>query len=235
MKRVTVSLDALDDAVFRRMNDVDFPVEAVLRGIDAALAAGLAPVKVNMVVKRGTNEHEIVPLARTTTSTLQATRRAALHRVHGHGRHQRLAHGRVLPSDSDARPLGAPLPLRAAVACPRLGETAERWRYADGGGEVGFISSVTKAFYRDCNRARLSANEAVPVPLRQPRPRPARAAARPATGRATVGDEEIAAAVGLLWNRREDRCSSCAAPAAAKQALASAASRCTTSAERAAD
>ena len=152
LRRVTVSLDALDDAVFRAMNDVDFPVADVLAGIDAAAAAGLGPIKVNMVVKRGINDREIVPMAR---------------RFHGSGHVLRFIEfmdvgtsngwrmDDVVPSAEVLERIDRVLPLEGIEATYR-GEVAERWRYRDGGGEIGVISSVTQAFCRDCTRARLS-------------------------------------------------------------------------------
>jgi cyclic pyranopterin phosphate synthase len=199
LKRVTVSLDALDDAIFRRMNDVDFPVADVLAGIDAALAAGLAPVKVNMVVKRGTNDHEIVPLARQVRERFGpgVVLRFIEYMDVGATNGWRL--DEVLPSaEVRAR-------LHAAFALEKLppsaaGETAERWGYADGGGEVGFISSVTQAFCGDCNRARLSTEGKLFLCLFATRGHDLRSLLR-----GGASDEDIASAIGLAWQEREDR------------------------------
>jgi len=155
LQRVTVSLDGLDDAVFRRMNDVDFPVADVLDGIAAAHAAGLGPIKVNMVVKRGTNEQEILPMARYFREQFggQVVLRFIEYMDVGASNGWRM--DEVLPSAQVLRMLQgewALEPMDPTVT----GETAERWRYADGQGEIGLISSVTQAFCRDCNRARLS-------------------------------------------------------------------------------
>ena len=109
-----------------------------------------------MVVKRGTNDHEIVPLARHFRDALRPGRGPALHRVHGRRRHQRLAHGRGAAFGRGGRAPVRGFPAAAAASPTPAGETAERWRYVDGGGEIGVISSVTQAFCRDCNRARLS-------------------------------------------------------------------------------
>ncbi|MBK9134336.1 MAG: GTP 3',8-cyclase MoaA [Betaproteobacteria bacterium] len=205
LKRVTVSLDALDDAIFRRMNDVDFPVADVLRGIDAAIAVGLAPVKVNMVVKRGTNEHEIVPLARFVRERYGRNVVLRFIEYMDVGATNGWRMDEVLPSD-EVRAL-----LAREFALERLepnanGETAERWRYADGAGEVGFISSVTKAFCRDCNRARLSTEGKLFLCLFASRGHDLRALLR---GQRPDGrpwsDDEIAAAIGLLWSERDDR------------------------------
>ena len=159
LSRVTVSLDGLDDAVFRRMNDVDFPVEDVLAGIDAARTAGLSNIKVNMVVKRGTNDHEILPMARHfrgTGITLRFIEYMDVGATNGWRMDE------VLPSAELLARLRAELPL-VPLAAASPGETAARWGYADASGrhdpalgEVGLISSVTHAFCGDCNRARLS-------------------------------------------------------------------------------
>ncbi|MFZ9375070.1 MAG: GTP 3',8-cyclase MoaA, partial [Burkholderiaceae bacterium] len=159
LQRVTVSLDGLDDAVFRRMNDVDFPVAEVLDGIAAARDAGLGPIKVNMVVKRGTNEHEILPMARHFRGS-GVTLRFIEYMDVGATNGWRM--DEVLPSAEVVRRIHAELPLvQLEPSAP--GETAERWGYAgaDGRydpalGEIGVISSVTQAFCGDCNRARLS-------------------------------------------------------------------------------
>jgi cyclic pyranopterin phosphate synthase len=205
LERVTVSLDALDDVIFRRMNDVDFPVADVLAGIDAALAAGLAPLKVNMVVKRGTNDHEIVPLARHLRQRYGG--RAILRFIEymDVGATNGWRMDEVLPSAEVRARLAAQFPLEP-LAPNAPGETAERWRYADGGGEVGFISSVTQAFCRDCNRARLSTEGKLFMCLFASRGHDLRALLR---GRRPDGgsysDAEIASAIGLLWSERDDR------------------------------
>jgi len=159
LQRVTVSLDGLDDAVFRHMNDVDFPVADVLAGIEAAQAAGLAHIKVNMVVKRGTNDHEIVPMARHFRGS-GVTLRFIEYMDVGATNGWRM--DEVLPSAQVIERLQAQLPL-VALKASAPGETAQRWGYADnqgqfdpGLGEIGVISSVTQAFCGDCSRARLS-------------------------------------------------------------------------------
>ncbi|MEY3271521.1 MAG: molybdenum cofactor biosynthesis protein MoaA [Pseudomonadota bacterium] len=199
LKRVTVSLDALDDAVFRRMNDVDFPVADVLAGIDAALAAGLAPVKVNMVVKRGTNDHEIVPLARHVRERFGpgVVLRFIEYMDVGATNGWRL--DEVLPSAEVRARLHAAFPLEKLPPAA-AGETAERWRYADGGGEVGFISSVTQAFCGDCNRARLSTEGKLFLCLFATQGHDLRALLR-----GGASDQDIASAIGLAWQERDDR------------------------------
>jgi cyclic pyranopterin phosphate synthase len=159
LQRITVSLDGLDDAVFRKMNDVDFPVDDVLAGIEAARAVGLGPIKVNMVVKRGTNEHEILPMARHFRGTGIVLRFIEYMDV---GATNGWCMDEVMPSAEVIRLLQTELPLvQLTPSAP--GETAERWGYANAQGEhdpalgeVGVISSVTQAFCGDCNRARLS-------------------------------------------------------------------------------
>jgi GTP 3',8-cyclase len=159
LQRVTVSLDGLDDAVFRRMNDVDFPVADVLAGIEAAQRAGLGPIKVNMVVKRGTNDDQILPMARHFRGTGIVLRFIEYMDV---GATNGWRMDEVLPSAEVVRRLQSELPL-VALPSHSVGETAKRWGYAkpDGShdisaGEIGVISSVTEAFCSDCNRARLT-------------------------------------------------------------------------------
>jgi cyclic pyranopterin phosphate synthase len=205
LRRVTVSLDALDDAIFQRMNDVGFPVADVLRGIDAALAAGLSPLKVNMVVKRGTNDHEIVPMARHMRQRYGSRVVLRFIEYMDVGATNGWRMDEVLPSAEVRARLAAHFALEPLdPAAP--GETAERWRYADGHGEVGFISSVTQAFCRDCNRARLSTEGKLFMCLFAHRGHDLRALLRGqrADGQA-YGDDEIAAAIGLLWAERDDR------------------------------
>ena len=205
LRRVTVSLDAMDDRIFRAMNDVDFPVADVLAGIDAAVAAGLGPVKVNMVVKRGTNEHEIVAMARHFRERHggQVVLRFIEYMDVGATNGWRM--DQVLPSAEVRARLHAAFPL-VALDAAQPGETAERWAYADGRGEVGFISSVTQAFCGDCNRARLSTEGQLYLCLFAERGHDLRALLRGAhpSGR-PWSDAEIAAAIGLIWQRRDDR------------------------------
>ena len=200
LRRVTVSLDALDDAVFRRMNDVDFPVADVLAGVDAALAAGLGPIKVNMVVKRGTNDGEIVPMARHFRDYYgsDVVLRFIEYMDVGSTNGWRMDH--VLPSSELIDQLGATFalePLDALVT----GETAQRWRYLDGGGEIGVISSVTQAFCRDCNRARLSTEGRLYLCLFASHGHDLRHLLR-VTG---ATDAELTGAVADIWSGRRDR------------------------------
>src|SRR6478736_3674751 len=153
LQRVTVSLDSLDDAVFGAMNGIDFPVARVLDGIDAAIEAGLAPVKINMVVRRGINESSIVPMARWARETGVILRFIEYMDV-GHSNGWRL--DEVVPAAELIERIAAVWPAEPTEANYR-GEVAGRWRYVDGGGEFGVISSVTQPFCRDCTRARISA------------------------------------------------------------------------------
>ena len=215
LKRVTVSLDALDDAVFRRMNDVDFPVAEVLAGIDAALAAGLAPLKVNMVVKRGTNDHEIVPMARHFRERHGGRVVLRFIEYMDVGVTNGWRMDEVLPSAELLQRLHAAFPLRPLEATAP-GETAERWAYADGGGEIGVISSVTQAFCGDCNRARLSTEGKLYTCLFASRGHDLRALLRDPG----LSDAQIAAAVGALWQGRADRYSELRGSAAGAAAAA---------------
>jgi cyclic pyranopterin phosphate synthase len=199
LKRVTVSIDAIDDAVFRRMNDVDFPVADVLRGIEAAQRVGLAPIKLNMVVKRGTNDDQIVPLARHVRDHFGPGVVLRFIEYMDVGATNGWRMDEVLPSRQVVERLSAVFPLQRLPATAE-GETAERWAYADGGGEVGCISSVTQAFCGDCNRARLSTEGKLFMCLFASRGHDLRALLR-----GGFSDEQIAAAIGEVWGGREDR------------------------------
>ena len=199
LKRVTVSLDALDDAVFRRMNDVDFPVAAVLAGIAAAQRVGLGPIKVNMVVKRGTNDQEIVAMARHFRDAYDGAVVLRFIEYMDVGSSNGWRMDEVLPSAQVLERIDAVYPLEALEpAAP--GETASRWRYRDGRGEIGVISSVTQAFCHDCNRARLSTDGKLYLCLFASRGQDLRGLLR-----GGASDLDIAAAVGLIWNERDDR------------------------------
>ncbi|MGY4828818.1 GTP 3',8-cyclase MoaA [Sphaerotilaceae bacterium SBD11-9] len=199
LQRVTVSLDALDDATFRRMNDADFPVADVLAGIAAAERVGLGPIKVNMVVQRGTNDHEIVPMARHFREHHggQIVLRFIEYMDVGATNGWRM--DQVLPSAEVLARLNAFFPLQA-IGANYTGETAERWRYADGRGEIGLISSVTQAFCHDCNRARLSTEGKLFLCLFATQGHDLRALLR-----GDYSDEQIASAIGLIWQGRGDR------------------------------
>ena len=196
LQRVTVSLDALDDAVFRGMNDADFPVIEVLQGIEAAQKVGLLPVKINMVVKRGTNDGEIIPMARHFRHSGAVLRFIEYMDV---GATNGWRMDEVLPSSQVIGRIGAEFPL-VAIDANYTGETAARWRYADGAGEIGVISSVTHAFCGDCNRARLSTEGKLFLCLFASQGHDLRALLR-----GGFGDEQIATAIGPIWQARADR------------------------------
>ncbi len=196
LTRITVSLDSLDDTVFRAMNDVDFPVERVLAGIEAAAAAGLSPVKVNMVVRRGMNDESIVPMARFFRESGHILRFIEYMDV-GSSNGWRLDD--VVPADEVVALIDAELPLEA-VEPNYPGEVATRWRYRDGGGEIGVIASVTRPFCGGCTRARLSAEGSLFTCLFAARGHDLRGPLREG-----ASDEEISAAIGGVWGRRADR------------------------------
>src|SRR5262245_10236311 len=195
LRRVTVSLDSLDEEVFAAMNDVDFPVQRVLDGIDAAAAAGL-PVKVNMVVKRGLNEDSILPMARLFRERGHILRFIEYMDV-GHSNGWRLDD--VVPASEIVAAIDAELPIEPAEPNYR-GEVAKRWRYRDGSGEIGMIASVTQPFCGDCTRARLSAEGRLYTCLFGLRGHDLRGLLR-----GGASDEELMAELGRVWGRRTDR------------------------------
>ncbi|MEO7392514.1 MAG: GTP 3',8-cyclase MoaA [Ramlibacter sp.] len=196
LQRVTVSLDGLDDTVFRSMNDVDFPVAEVLAGIDAAREAGLGPIKINMVVKRGTNDDEILPMARHFKGTGTVLRFIEYMDV---GATNGWRMDEVLPSAEVVKLIHGEFPLvQLEPAAP--GETAGRWGYADGSGEIGVISSVTQAFCGDCNRARLSTEGQLYLCLFASHGHDLRSLIR-----GNASDEQLASAIGQIWHARSDR------------------------------
>jgi cyclic pyranopterin phosphate synthase len=195
LDRVTVSLDSLDEKVFRAMNDVDFPVAKVLAGIDAAAHAGL-PVKVNMVVKRDTNDDSIVAMARRFRGSGHTLRFIEYMDV-GHTNGWRL--DEVVPAAEIVALVDAEFPLEQVEPAYR-GEVARRWRYADGGGEIGVIASVTQPFCGDCTRARLSPEGRLFTCLFGVRGYDLRALVR-----GGASDDELASTVAEVWGRRADR------------------------------
>jgi cyclic pyranopterin phosphate synthase len=196
LRRVTVSLDSLDDDVFRAMNDVDFPVTRVLAGIEAAQAAGLGPVKVNAVVKRGVNEDGVVAMARAFRGTGVILRFIEYMDV-GATNGWRLAD--VVPAAEIVDAIDGEFPLEPVEAAYR-GEVARRYRYRDGAGEIGVIASVTQPFCRDCTRARLSADGKLYTCLFATRGHDLRARLR-----SGASDETLAAELAALWSGRTDR------------------------------
>ena len=203
LQRVTVSLDGLDDAVFRRMNDVDFPVADVLAGIEAAQRAGLGPIKVNMVVKRGTNDDQILPMARHFRGTGIVLRFIEYMDV---GATNGWRMDEVLPSAEVVRRLQSELPL-VPLPSHSVGETAKRWGYAkpDGShdvdaGEIGVISSVTEAFCSDCNRARLTTEGQLYLCLFASQGYDLRTLLRNGSS-----DDQLGNAIANIWTQRSDQ------------------------------
>ncbi len=152
LKRITVSLDGINDVTFRKMNDVDFPVKDVLDSIEAALAVGFASVKVNMVVKKGVNDHEILPMVKHFKNTGVIVRFIEYMDV---GNTNGWQMQEVLPSKSVIERIQAVYPLTPVIS-EYPSEVAQRWKLVDGSGEIGVISSVTETFCHNCSRARLS-------------------------------------------------------------------------------
>ena len=196
LRRVTVSLDSLDDATFRAMNDVNFPVAKVLHGIEVASNVGLGPVKVNMVVKRGQNDGDIVTMARHFQGTPVILRFIEFMDV---GSSNGWEMGAVVPSSEVIARIDAELPLEE-VAPNYTGETSARWRYRDGSGEIGVISSVTQSFCSTCSRARVSTDGKLFTCLFATEGHDLRALLR---GGAT--DDELSAAMASVWRERTDR------------------------------
>ncbi len=195
LKRVTVSLDSLNDATFRSMNDVDYPVAKVLDAIDAAQHAGLTPVKINMVVKRGVNDHDIVEMARRFKNTGNIVRFIEFMDV---GATNGWLMDDVIPSAEIVRRINDVFPLEVADANYE-GEVAERWRYKDGSGEIGVISSVTQAFCGTCTRARLSTDGGLYTCLFAQKGYDLKALLR-----GGKSDDEIREAMGAIWQSRAD-------------------------------
>ena len=196
LNRVTVSLDSTDDAVFRAMNDVNFPVARVIEGIEAAQAAGLAPIKVNAVVKRGVNDQTVVDLARFIKERgliLRYIEYMDVGTKNGWRMDDVVSGAEVVAMINEAMPLE---PVEAAYR----GEVAKRWRYRDGSGEVGIITSVTQPFCGDCTRARLSAEGSIYTCLFAAQGTDFRALLR-----SGASDEEIGAKIREVWGLRADR------------------------------
>ena len=196
LQRVTVSLDSLDDAVFRSMNDVDFPVAKVLEGIEEADRVGLKPLKVNMVVKRGTNDQDAVEMARHFKGSGHILRFIEFMDV-GHTNGWKMQY--VVPSRELVARINAEFPIEP-LDPNYIGEVAERWRYKDGTGEIGFISSVTQAFCKDCTRLRLSAEGSIYTCLFATEGTDLRGLLR-----SGATDGEIGDAIAGVWRVRADR------------------------------
>jgi len=196
LRRVTVSLDSLDDSVFQAMNDVGFPVARVLDGIEAAAAAGLAPVKVNMVVKRGVNDQSVLSMAERFRGSGRILRFIEYVDV-GTTNGWRLDD--VVPAAEIVETIARVWPLEPVEPTYR-GEVARRYRYCDGAGEVGLIASVTQPFCRDCTRARLSADGELYTCLFASRGHDLRGPLR-----AGATEEQIAGRLRSIWSGRADR------------------------------
>ena len=196
LKRLTVSVDALDDAVFRAMNDVDFPLHRVLHGIDRALAAGFGPIKINMVVKRGLNEDQIVPMAKRFSGPdfiLRYIEYMDVGTSNGWVLEDVVPAGDIIARVSQEMPLET-LPPNYA------GEVATRYRHVNGGGELGVISSVTRPFCRGCTRARITAEGQLYTCLFGSTGHDLRALLR-----GGMSDEAITRAISAVWRARDDR------------------------------
>ncbi|MBI5925567.1 MAG: GTP 3',8-cyclase MoaA [Aquabacterium sp.] len=197
LQRVTVSLDALDEAMFARMSDSQLSVADVLSGIEAAHAVGLKPIKVNMVVQKGVNDQEILPLARHFRHTGVELRFIEFMDV---GQTNRWQMDHVLPSQVVRARIEQAFALRP-VAPSQSGDTAERWAYADGAGQVGFISSVTQAFCGDCSRLRMSTEGRLYTCLFASQGYELRSLLRDPA----LHDDAITARMAALWAQRDDR------------------------------
>jgi cyclic pyranopterin phosphate synthase len=196
LQRITVSLDSLDERVFRAMNDADYPVSSVLAGIDVAAEAGFSPIKINMVVKGGVNDHTVVDMARHFKGSGHIVRYIEFMDV---GATNGWRMDDVIPSAEIVRRIDAEMPLEP-IDPNYYGEVAERWRYRDGSGEIGVISSVTQAFCRTCTRARLSTEGMLYTCLFATAGYDLRNLLRTDTT-----DADIAAAIGSIWQVRADR------------------------------
>ncbi|MGH8765925.1 MAG: GTP 3',8-cyclase MoaA [Burkholderiales bacterium] len=196
LDRLTVSLDSLDEATFRAMNDADFPVEKVLDGIAAAAEAGFSQIKINMVVKRGVNDAQVVEAARYWRDSGHILRFIEFMDV---GSTNGWRMDDVIPSAEIVRRIGEVFPLEP-VQANYAGEVAERWRYKDGAGEIGVISSVTQAFCRDCNRMRLSTEGSLYTCLFAQQGHDLKTMLR-----SGAHDDDIRDRVAAVWRDRSDR------------------------------
>ena len=196
LNRVTISLDSLDEEVFSKMNDVDFPVQQVLAGIQAAADAGLQPIKINMVVQRGINDQDILPMARYFRETGHILRFIEYMDV---GTTNGWRMDDVVPAAEILATINAEFPIEPIEPNYR-GEVAKRWRYQDGGGELGVVASVTQAFCRDCSRARLSADGKLFTCLFAAAGTDLRTLLR-----AGISEEDLRDTLVATWQQRDDR------------------------------
>ncbi len=199
LDRVTVSLDALDDGIFKRMNDADFSVDEVLKGLEVAHQVGLGPIKVNMVVKKGVNDNQIVPMARHFKGSPFVLRFIEYMDV---GASNGWQMDEVIPSQQviDRISLSSPDMQLQPLEAHYSGETAQRWQYSDGSGEIGVISSVTQAFCRDCTRLRLSTEGKIYTCLFASQGHDLRTLLRN-----NADDAQLTSAIGHVWTQRTDR------------------------------
>jgi GTP 3',8-cyclase len=196
LTRLTVSLDAIDDTVFRNMNDVEFPVAQVLEGIDAAASAGFDDIKINVVVKRDVNQDQIVPMVRHFKGTGHTLRFIEFMDV---GSSNGWDMKQVVPSAEVLAQIQQHYPLQS-LQPHYQGEVAQRWQFADGSGEIGVISSVTQTFCHDCTRLRLSTEGKLFTCLFAAEGKDLRALMRE-----DYSDADIASAIGHIWQQRDDR------------------------------
>ena len=196
LKRVTVSLDSLDDVTFQSLNDVHFPVADVLRGIDAAHDVGLGPIKINMVVKRGHNDQDILSMARHFKGSPHILRFIEYMDV---GTSNGWTMAQVVPSAEVISRINAELPLEEVTA-HYLGETSVRWRYRDGDGEIGVVPSVTAAFCRSCTRVRISTDGTLFTCLFATGGHDLRSLMR-----SGCSDEQLSDVMATIWRERTDR------------------------------
>jgi GTP 3',8-cyclase len=196
LHRVTVSLDALDDETFKRMNDADYPVASVLAGIEAAATVGLTPIKINMVVKRGANDGAILAMARHFRNSGHVLRFIEYMDA---GNSNAWQAAEVVPAAEVVRRIDAEFPLES-IDPNYFGEVAERWRYRDGGGEIGVIASVTQAFCSGCTRARLSTDGRLYTCLFATAGHDLRKLLRNG-----ADDQKITAVITGIWQARDDR------------------------------
>jgi cyclic pyranopterin phosphate synthase len=208
LRRITVSLDSLDEAVFTALNDVDFSMERALAGIENVAAAGLTPVKINMVVLRSVNLESVLPMARHFHGSGHILRFIEYMDV-GDSNGWKL--DEVVPAAELVALIGAELPLEP-VAPNYRGEVARRWRYADGGGEIGLISSVSQPFCGDCTRVRLSACGELFTCLFASAGHDVRALLR-----SRASDKQVSARLTAIWRQRDDRYSELRSARAARR------------------
>ena len=196
LRRITISLDSLDDDAFKAINDVDFPVRRVLQAIENAASVGISPIKINMVVKRGVNEQSVVPMARYFRGTGHIVRFIEYMDV-GTSNGWRLDD--VVSAAELVETISTEYPIEPATPNYR-GEVAKRWRYCDDAGEIGIIASVTQPFCGTCTRARLSADGSLYTCLFATKGYDMRRLLR-----GDASDEHIAQVIGSIWSRRSDR------------------------------